>query len=544
MLSHQQDINNQTEALIQLPPKKRLDFIINHEAPLQVVRSMASSDLLLTIRELGAESSLELVELMHPKQVQELFDLELWPNDQLHIKAAGHYFSLLFDANRDTAIAQLYGLDIEFIGLMFKMVATIYDTTLGEEPIDFPDLYSTSPDGRFIICFDDKADFQGLSHSLHVFLEELYGRDLPFVLRLLESVRFELASGLEEECLRWRQNRLLDKGILPREERLEFFAPLSSAEIKRIFSQRPVMNFTAPENPLPVRVLVRQIDDKYPYLKAALAAFLYETKETFWQGFIHAGINMHASLSGDFGDREEMAKGYDYVKFLAELGLFQACAGHIDTAAETLKRSSPKYFIRLGRTTLTGLRRRLLSKTMDASHLFGPDFCYADSPLREVARAICLSEPRYYEGLLEQQRLTVRFFSTPSEVYATVRAVNELIFRAALMGSAGLGCTEESLAKRSALSHAGIFARSISNGYLGIAEPLADIGGERARKLFDKDQKLVADFKDFARGHGERLAAKLALASGQDLQPMLEKTANFTTAVLIQLEQNWQLLMG
>ncbi len=230
------DIKNPLDNINQLPPKKRLDIIINHPAPIELVRSMATPDLLLTIREVGGESSLELVEMLHPSQVQELLDLEIWSHDRLNTEVAGFYFSLLFEANRDTAIAQMHGLDIELIGLMFKLVAEIYDATSNEEPDDYPDLYSITPDRRFIVCFPEKEGCLGLQQSLHTFLEELYGRDLQFALRLLECIRFELTSGLEEESLRFRKGRLLELGILPEDERLEYFSLLLPSNMKQALS--------------------------------------------------------------------------------------------------------------------------------------------------------------------------------------------------------------------------------------------------------------------------------------------------------------------
>lgn len=40
-------------------------------------------------------------------------------------------------------------------------------------------------------------------------------RDLGFALQIIQSVRFETASGLEEEALRWRDSRMQDLGFAP-----------------------------------------------------------------------------------------------------------------------------------------------------------------------------------------------------------------------------------------------------------------------------------------------------------------------------------------
>lgn len=536
MINHQKDTNISLPALSSLPPKKRLDFIINHPTPLKLVRTIPTPDLLMTIREVGAESSLELVEMLNGEQVQELFDLEIWSNDELNIEVAGSYFSLLFEANRDKALNQIQGLDIELIGLMFKLVADIYDTTLNEEPIDYPDLYSTSPDGRFIVCFHDRQGNASLTKGLHTFLEDLYGRDLTFALRLLECVRFELASGLEEESQRHRQNRLLDFGILPREERLEFFSPLAAHDLKRIFSTTP-SSWPALSHHL-VSPIKTTIDDRFRFLHHALGSCTDATKESFFNGLKHATINMHASLSGDFGDREAIRTVSDYVTYLLELGLFQACKGNLHDAPALLEQTIPKNLIRLGRTALVALRRRLHTKSLDSSYLLGPNFSCADSPLREVARALSLPEPRYYEGLVDPKKLTVRYFGSLSELNATVAAVNELLFRALMMGPQGLGFSHDVCTTHPHLTHANLFARACVNSFFG-AKPLADSTSEQIHKLFE-NHKLTPSFVHHAHEFAHKLEEKL-----KDIPRDGSSTVSHVlTSVLIQLEQNWRLILG
>lgn len=539
-MSSLQNVNNSLKSPQQLPIKKRLDLIINHPTPLKLVREMPTPDLLLMIRELGAESSLELVEMMHPMQIQELFDLELWSHDQLNVKAAGHYFSLLFEADPDSAISQIHHLDIELIGLMFKTISTIYDLSLHEEPEDYPDLYSKSPGERFVVCFHDDDDMRGLAHGLHQFLEGLYGRDMAFALRLLESVRFELTSGLEEESLRWRNNRLLDQGILPREERLEYFSSVSMGDIKKVVALRPKPSTLYQENVSHVVLVPKNIGHNFPFLQASLANCSDGMKNDFWQSLMHAVANMHASLSGDFGDQKAMVDTSDYVKFLLELGIFQCCHGRLEDAGQVIGHYTIKFLIRLGRTMLTNTRKRLQANTADASNLFGHDFCHVDSPLREVAHAINMTEPCYYEGLLSPKKLSVRYFSSLSELRATNEAITEMIFRAKLLGTGGLLLsTDMAEPTPTHLSHANILARGLINAYQARRDFFADLSAAQVKEIFD-GESLAKAFEDFAEAFVKKLAERLVPES----QDALERAMNFKTVVLIQLTQNWRLAIG
>src|SRR5580698_6639257 len=107
------DNNNDIASLNKLPAKKRLDTIINHPTPKELVQSMPVFDVLWVIHDVGFESCLEVIELLHKNQVQNLIDLEAWPNDELDSKKLGGYLSLLFAASHDTAMEQISGLDIE-----------------------------------------------------------------------------------------------------------------------------------------------------------------------------------------------------------------------------------------------------------------------------------------------------------------------------------------------------------------------------------------------------------------------------------------------
>ncbi|HXW60520.1 MAG TPA: DUF6178 family protein, partial [Myxococcota bacterium] len=263
------DINNALETVRKLPAKKRLDAILEYPDQAELVKALTPQDLLLTIEEVGGEHALELIELLKPKQVKELFDFALWDNDTLDVEKTGHWLSLLFEANADRAIEQIDGLDIELLGFMFKLVADMYDVTLEEEPPETCELMSKSPDGRFIICFKDHDQYKGLARAMYNYIESLYGVDMKRALSFLEQVRFELSSGLLESSFRFRDARLLDWGILPRDERLAYFSTLSVGQLKKV-ALKPAIAIEAVHSSFPLMVQVEHLGEKYPFLEAAL----------------------------------------------------------------------------------------------------------------------------------------------------------------------------------------------------------------------------------------------------------------------------------
>jgi hypothetical protein len=530
------DINNDNISLNHLPAKKRLDAIINHPTPKELVQSMPVLDVLWTIREVGFESSIEIIELLHKNQIKKILDLEVWPNDKLDSKKLGGYFSLLFAASHDTAMEQISGLDIELIGLLFKKATQIYDTSLEEEPVEYPDLYSITPNGQFIVCFKLASD--PLCQALHTYLEELYARDLSFALQLIRDLRFELTSLLEETSQRWRQSRLQDLGLLPREERLEYFSPIALSEVRKILNTGYTNQRTSDVG---LRPFFSLVDIRFPFLRAVVSSLTNEQTEFFWLRIRHITLNMHASLAGDFGDQESIKTTAEYVKFLCELGIMQFCQGLLDNIKEDVKTLEPKVLVRLGRTTLITLRRRLHQAMRDGNILLGEKFLYVDSPLREVAQALCLAEPRFYEGLVNITKHDVRYFTSINEVKATLDAIYEIIFRGRFLGLKGIGLTSTDLLGIN-LSHAGIIARVLVNRYLDKKDGRLKIETNAMHHINNHDQGLKEDFINKSRQYFDEIACLLA-NNADELEDFKDRAHNFLNAIFAQLEQNPSLLM-
>src|SRR5688572_23519251 len=92
-----------------LPAKKRLDRIIERKDAMQIVRKMPVQDLYSTIREVGVDDSLELLELCSARQVQAFLDLDGWKGDRLDPAAISSWLRALFSANAERATGQLRG---------------------------------------------------------------------------------------------------------------------------------------------------------------------------------------------------------------------------------------------------------------------------------------------------------------------------------------------------------------------------------------------------------------------------------------------------
>ncbi|HEY1098898.1 MAG TPA: DUF6178 family protein, partial [Myxococcota bacterium] len=104
-----------------LSAKVRLDRIVSRKDTMRVVRAMPVVDLYATIRDVGLEDSLEILELMSPAQVQGFLDLDGWRRDRVDATAMARWVGAFFAANPDRAVGQLRGLDLELLTLIVKI---------------------------------------------------------------------------------------------------------------------------------------------------------------------------------------------------------------------------------------------------------------------------------------------------------------------------------------------------------------------------------------------------------------------------------------
>ena len=89
------------------------------------------------------------------------------------------------------------------------------------------------------------------------------------------------------------------------------------------------------------------------------------------------------------------------------------------------------------------------------------------------------------------------------------------------------------------MAHSGIFARVFINRFLREENVLASITFAGFGQIASAG-RVNEDFKKYLRAEGKELAQKLF---GTD-EKQMEKVDNFINTILIQLEQNWQLLVG
>jgi hypothetical protein len=431
--------------LATLPAKQRLDRILSRKDTMRVVRQMPVPDLYATIRDIGVEDALEVLELMSPAQVQGFLDLDGWRRDRIDPASVGRWLGAFFAANADRAAGQLRGLDLELLTLLFKVHCTVYDLAAEEQPEHEVGRHTVTPDQRYLIAYGGVSADEATQAVLQTAIERLMARDMLFVLRLCEAVRWELASQLEEDALRWRNGRLADLGFLPAHEAAAVFAyldpdkPLPGPLSPSV--PPPPASDEATSTDLTTSVLLpwATISGGETVLARALGGIDdVVVRDRVAHELMLVANRVHAADGADLGDSDALKETARQVANTTGTGLSYAVKGDESKLSSTLASTSVMVLFRLGHSLSlkvgNELRARLRAK---GSGLDGRGLLRLDAPLREVVAGFLRPRPLLFSGLVDDKRVDYRPVASLGELAAAAAAVTEASFRAALLSRLG-----------------------------------------------------------------------------------------------------------
>lgn len=529
-----------------LPARKRLDAILSCPDVRRVVRGLPIQDLYATVREVGPGDCLELIELLHPRQVQGFLDLDGWRYDRVDSLAMGEWLEVLFAADPLRATAQMRGLDVELLTLLLKIHTRVYDIVEEEEPEGEVGLHTITPDNRYLVVFDETSANPKLIQGLKQTIDLLFGRDASFIMRLITAVRFEVPSSLEEEAYRWRNARLADLGFPEPREAHAVYAWLDpDGEATGLDPAPPPTDEEDPEEAstnLSTSVLLpwSLLDDGTTILGGALAQLpTDEARDRTTHELMLCANHVHLADGGDLGDPGALRDSVKKVSDLVGVALSYLARGDERRVSALLAGRPVRDLFRRGHSLGLRLRRELKVLMEDErTGLVGDALLRLDVPLREVVAGLLRKRPLFFEGLTAPARVEFRHFGSLPEVAESARALSEAGFRAALLGEHGLGATDAALEALGEWDAAVIPPMGVLLGTaiakalvddaeaLSVSGPLSD---EDTAAVFDG---LVGDAgeRTFAPADRERVLSAVA-ALGERAAPMAgAKTADEAAA--------------
>ena len=382
--------------------RKKYNLLIEADDAEALVRRMAAQEVYLLIKELGHEDAVDLMPMVDAAQFTTFIDLDCWRGDVFDGAAALRWLALLLEGGEDLVVRAFRQLDFELLVLMIKKQVNILR---GPEDIDEDDvrIEAVRRDGGYEIEYRDGENAKLVGSILDI----LFRADGDFYQHLLESVRWEQDSLLEEEVYALRRGRLLDRGFPDPFEALAVHAPIDperfNVDLYRKSALLPGENVEPPGfylTPARPRDLLAEV----------LAGGIRE--QVAWE-LTYLVNKVLVAERIDVGDPAQVQAATEEVYRYLNLALEELGDGEVGKGISLFDEIYLEILYRVGYSLTLRLGQR--AKKLRQS-VIGP---YLDGPFRALVEALTQKKPRFFEGVLEADRAGARPFASRNDLVLT-----------------------------------------------------------------------------------------------------------------------------
>jgi hypothetical protein len=216
-------VNPRTGKLERVPAAARIDALLMQPNATAMIRQMDPQSVYSLVVEAGKDEAFELLMQISGEQCQALVDFDCWRRDDLRNERLDEWLDVLLQREDEGFVEMLQAMDPEVLVIWLRTRTQILlweDDLEMLDQIDAPVM--TSPDGVYAIILPE--DDEEFAARLRLLLDRVYAWDLQEGHRLLEGVRWELTTDMQERAYQYRNARLGDLGFVPVHEAVEVFA--------------------------------------------------------------------------------------------------------------------------------------------------------------------------------------------------------------------------------------------------------------------------------------------------------------------------------
>jgi hypothetical protein len=389
----------------------KLDLLLSAPDPVALVQALPEQDLYLALLEIGLDDGQELVSLASPSQFRHFIDMACWParGEAGPDPARVLRFLMLARSTEASSTAaleryreKLAELDSELLALVLRHELTVHE--LGDDNPD-PDLthpgstYRT-PEGRYLIEFN-----RGDEHypQLKALLDDLYAVEVLGTTRMLESLRWEMPTELEESERRWRTGRLRDQGIPELEEALSFYARPPRKAGTRPSEAPAEATATAPPGPgapeeaPAARALVAPREGPQ-LLERALARLAGEESARAEETIVYAANAAVVAGGAELDDLRAVRDAIEGARATLSLGLELSSQGDEARAARILAELPVKQIFQTAMAEAYRLQTRARAVQKKARLPQAQSVTLLDPPLAGVVDALAADRPLFADA--------------------------------------------------------------------------------------------------------------------------------------------------
>jgi hypothetical protein len=419
-------MNRRVDLVLSLPSgKKRMDLILMSSRPEELTRAIPPEDLVLSIKDLGDMDAVPILEMSSNRQLNYLFDLELWIREGMDLGRLLHWIEILFECGNPRVLQWLDSVDFELLVLFFERSVLLLER---DELESLPDRLSGrvhSPDNTHYLLVKLGANYGLLKNFIDLIFAEV--PDLFFA--LTGNLGTTPLAEVEELAYRWRTGRLADRGWPDLDEALLMYQPTEPDQV-RPRDRLPFGMADPPRFPLEHR-------NTGELLQAGVARLEDNPKNIVASQMANL-INRMIIAGGMIpGETESLKRASEHVKGGLEIGLTLLGATEADASARLLKGVPLVDVFRVAQGAIQKRVRRARIIMAKKSAGMAPTL---PIPLSDCIKALLASRPLF----VSLKDILPREFSDPADLAMLDRNL-DLIEAAFVVGDV-LGLKRSALA--------------------------------------------------------------------------------------------------
>lgn len=341
--------------LINLPPKQRLQTILERQDAQQVVAAIPEQDFFFCVKEIGQTDALPLLAMANLDQLNHLFDLEWWRRDQVVAARALEWLTILAAASEQKVAEWLFHADFELLVTLCKKWLHV---EILPEDADLVEVRERLPKSTLDEQYFWDArypQFEDLIRSILMFLFETHQ---AFYRELMTQVVLALDSEMEETANRFHQGRQQDRAIPDFQDALAIYRPMDPERFPHGKAKHVIGGTQAPGNtPCFAVAWIQDQDLLGRALQETRGAEIMDTLQLELAALANKTV-VADQLPLD--DPESLRLAVDKVGSVLNLGLDLMTGGDAGLAVTALQDLYLEHIFRFAHGRLSKIRKRAL----------------------------------------------------------------------------------------------------------------------------------------------------------------------------------------
>ncbi|SHI47726.1 hypothetical protein SAMN02745165_00167 [Malonomonas rubra DSM 5091] len=379
--------------------KQKYDLLINASDANRLTAQLHPQELYLTVNEIGSEYAVELLAMATAEQITTLLDMDCWDGDSVSPVLSLTWLQLLLDTGAEKVCQLVQQIEPEILAIFLKKHMVI---TRGLEVYDDDDAENAN---RLESLYDIDFASEDAAKIIGAFLKIIMEQAQDSYLLLMEMIRSEMASTLEEEVYQARNNRLSDLGFVTKNEAQSIYATVDPDNFTP--GGKNDYRLEADELPNPGALLAQAAPENL--LAEVLTNGL--SHELATELCMLANRKMSAD-STDISSPSELGSSLQELYNILNLALEHLAGKNVDKAIDIVAQTYLQQLFQLGHSLLKRLQ------TQAKQLLLGPLGPFFDYPEQLFLDALMEKPPVLYREATEDQPSSLEPITTSKELVA------------------------------------------------------------------------------------------------------------------------------